>query len=439
MNYTFEVAGIPRYEDAYLPQTVKKSAAIEKMQAKFAQHVANASPKRKDPPPRKVFKAPKEIAELSKVPLPITKTPSTGPSLLLKKIPEPKPLPQQPQREPEAKDENSAKSNIPESPTTGKPKKKVVMKSYKRGMGMKNKAALKKRVGFSDDERTTPRGWEFGKKKHFVRHESTPRNNKAAIQIQRMAKGWIQRLHFKVQKMQWLLDTRQQRTNSEIAKIRDDLQAKKDAFDKEIAEEETKAFRKLDQSKKCVNESSKIISYLRKENKKLREKNDEIFEACRNLKAQNGRLEEANKATEENIEILRKHTDHIEETHRKLNDIIPRYRENIDTLTEALETREAYCLAEHKIKVMYTRLMGDVVDKVAGYKNKNDNGDLEESIMYHCLEMEGKEHDVPLPSHLEAKLPKKNFSDGSSSSLSDDDDSISCDLGNSLSSLRYGF
>jgi len=443
MNYARDLAGIPLLEDpfSYRPEATKRSDAIKRMQAKFGGSAGDSGKDGKvnDPPPKKVFTR-KVVSTAAYANQSLGRTfqkpnaSSSGPGFVLKKVQEellkkareeePVPEPQEELRpvqarlpakkaerskapgSPAVKPKNTITAT-PKSPAT-KPKKTVSFPA--RGVVQKTK---------QDAEQTKPRGWEFGKKKDFVRHAATPRNNKAAMQLQRIARGGMQRMHFKIMRLQHLLDTRQERTDRAVADVRKDLAHKKDVLLSQAKVQLAIQDRKLDQAIAVSTESRNVIAYLRKENKKLREKNEEIAVASLNMKAQNRRLEEANKHTEENLKILREHADHIEDTHRKLNEVIPKYLENIDVLQDAVNTRDAYCIAEHKIKVMYTKLMGDVVEKVENRRPWacEDRDQLEEEIMELCLDMDGKEHDVPVPTDLEEKWNSSQHSPSLASSL----------------------
>ena len=158
-------------------------------------------------------------------------------------------------------------------------------------------------------------------------------------------------------------------------------------------------------------QSQQIIQYLRKENKKLRDKNQNMYESICDMKEQNERLEQALEATQANYKLLQDHFQHIDETHSQLMKVIPKYKENINTLTDALEEVNQYCIAEHIMKTNYARLMTDVVDKVENGNSRKlmkNKSEIQNDIIDLCLEMEGKEHDdVSLPLPLQEKLQQK--------------------------------
>ena len=257
--------------------------------------------------------------------------------------------------------------------------------------------------------------WEFGKPKSFVPPKYTKRNNHAATQIQRIARGGWQRLHFRIMLLEHKLDTRHERTADALEKVEQRTEQRKEALRSKMEERAKKQLEKVTAEQKAAQEGQRIIAYLRKENKKLREKNEKIFSAIYALKEQNARLEEANESTDESFSTLNDHAKQIEDTHEKLKVIVPQYKSSVEKLRDAVEVRRQFCLAEHKIKLMYVKCVGTLVEMVEdGCKDTK----LVDEVVTYCIDMEAEDNAQTLPAKLEQE--ETEYGD-------DDEDVSECD------------
>jgi len=242
------------------------------------------------------------------------------------------------------------------------------------------------------------KNWEFGKPKSFVPPKSNKRNNQAATQIQKVARGGWQRLRFKIMMLEHKLGTKHERTAHAIGKVDKRTEQRKEAMRHRMEEQAKKESEKITTEQKAAQEGQKIIAYLRKENKKLREKNEKIYSAIYALKEQNARLEEANESTGESFSTLNDHAKQIDETHEKLQVIVPRYKESVEKLRDAVEVRRQFCLAEHKIKLMYVKCVGTLVEMVEdGCKDIK----LVDEVVKYCIDMEAEDNAQTLPAKLD--------------------------------------
>ncbi|KAL7572686.1 hypothetical protein ACA910_008961 [Epithemia clementina (nom. ined.)] len=241
--------------------------------------------------------------------------------------------------------------------------------------------------------------WNFGKEKKFTKPAATAKNKKAAVTIQRFFRGWWARLKFKLALLQYKLSHKHELTVEAMEQMEKGLEKKKQyerkkleaAFQAKAKEE------KGPESEAVVSESKDIIAYLRKENKKLRDKNDRILKAAFNLKAQNDRLGCVNTQTDGNMGILETHAKQIQETHTKLNHVVPKYKISVAQLSNAAEQHRQYCVVEHSIKLMYVKLIGTIVDML---EERSKQAELTDEIVGYVLAMEGKDNDKPLPEKL---------------------------------------
>jgi len=207
--------------------------------------------------------------------------------------------------------------------------------------------------------------WDFGLPKTFVKPPKTAVTHRAATQLQRMMRGWYQRLKFKVQLYIYKLNNRDLLTHQAKLAVTQDLEERKAQFYQ--AAHARAERRKASQSQiqdvdaQLEKEQQRMIAKLRKDNKKERETNEELMTGIRSMKEQNKRLEAANASTVESFDTLRKHAKKIFETHEKLRKVEPKYREAAERLQESVDQRDAYCRSEHKTRLLYVKLVGNLV------------------------------------------------------------------------------
>jgi hypothetical protein len=235
----------------------------------------------------------------------------------------------------------------------------------------------------------------------------------AAIDIQRIARGGWQRLMFKIALLQQKLDTHGERTAASIQRIKDRTQQRKDKLRRQIMKQEKAVLKRSAQESTLAEESHKIVEFLRKENNKLRNKNEKIYKAIQALKKDNARLENANIATDEHFSTLGDQAKQIEEMHSKLKTIIPMYESSVEDMREAVEMRRQLCLSEHKIKLTYTKAIGTAVEMM---EDRCKDTDLVDEIFEYCLSNEGEEKTAPPPPKLgqffEESREESDSSDG---------------------------
>jgi len=456
MNRLYEFADFSS-ATAYKPATARKSSAISKLQSNFSSSndssVIISKALKEDPAPKKVYKPPEKVladlrAKTTSSYSALKKVTFEDKGILVVKKPSPSPAEEESRRErivdPAKESDDDAEvervqTKLSVSPATSpsslpKLQNQSDEKNSKKNHSNKNRSILKKKTIPVTVAPASPRpkGWGFGKAKHFVRPDKAcEANQRAATQIQRVVRGGMQRLRYRIRSMERALETREERTRADIAAMHSEFDKRRDAFHDAIEKEQRAANRKVDQYSSTALEAQKIIAYLRKENRKLREKNDEIAGLCRGLDEQNARLEKANESTANAIASLREHTKKIEATHAKLREVVPMYEQSIEQLQDAVDVRGAYCLAEHKIKIMYAKLMGDVLEK---FQQQNPNykpldRHLETEVTELCLEVD--QHQVPMPKSLQKYVRNHHNHNDSCTSFGS---SFSSSLGSSISS-----
>lgn len=240
--------------------------------------------------------------------------------------------------------------------------------------------------------------WDFGKVKTFKRPKDNAKNNKAATTIERFVRGWWARQHYRIRVLEFKLKNKDLLTKRALAKVNEKKKVKQDKFRKKMEDKHNASVAEVTEEDKNAQEAHKLIKYLRDENKKLREKNGKIIDACRNLNSQNERLQSTTSVAEGNIDVLNVHAKQIKDTHEKLKVVEPRYRESVEQLSEAVELRRQFCLTERKIKLMYVKCVGAIVD-IAEEVCKD--AELVDEIVEYVLETEDADDAEPVTVKLD--------------------------------------
>jgi myosin-5 len=115
-------------------------------------------------------------------------------------------------------------------------------------------------------------------------------------------------------------------------------------------------------NKKRLEEADQITSYLRKENKKVRDKTDKMKDELEDLKEQNNRLIEANASAGASLDSLEKQRQNLSAHNAKLEDSLKKYKTQNSQLKSDVTNRTAYLKAETKIRGEYERAMEAIVD-----------------------------------------------------------------------------
>jgi hypothetical protein len=254
---------------------------------------------------------------------------------------------------------------------------------------------------------------KFASAEEYLPLRSNKEIEYAAIEIQRIARGGWQRLMFRIALLQHKLDTHGERTAVCIQRIKDRTQQRKDKFTRQIEKQEQALLKRSAQESILAEESRKICQFLRKENNRLRIKNEKIYKAIQALKHDNARLENANIATDEHFSTLGDQAKHIEEMNVKLKTIVPVYEASVEEMSEAVEMRRQFCLSENKIKLTYVT---SIIKAAEMLEDRCKDSDLVDEIFEYCLSNEGEEKAAPPPPKLGQFFEEEEKRDGSDSS-----------------------
>jgi len=167
-------------------------------------------------------------------------------------------------------------------------------------------------------------------------------------------------------------------------------EAERDAVLEEIAKEEAKlaAVPLLsDKEKKKLQDSTEIIAYLRKENKKLRATTTQLRKDFDTMQENNKRLLEANAYAGASFEALNEQSKKNNSNNSKLMQNLDKYKKQNSKLKEDLRMRQGYYDAEAQIRVNYQKAMADIMEMI---QDQCDDAQLTEDILVLALECESE-------------------------------------------------
>lgn len=236
------------------------------------------------------------------------------------------------------------------------------------------------------------------KKKHKKQH-------KAAIKIQAVARGLIVRpkikqmikekrekdgFKTKIEELEKQVKEAESKRQKEVEEARVLAEAEMEQYRKKVKEElanDKEKEKKNAQQQSLIEESGKIIEYLRKENMKLRTQNETMRKDFKALKENNQRLMEANASAGQSFTALNDHAKQLNATNAKLIKNVDSYKVQLEKLKDDLKTRQAYYLAEAEARLAYQKTMAQIVGAV---QDKCRDAQLVEDVVIMALECEAE-------------------------------------------------
>lgn len=176
----------------------------------------------------------------------------------------------------------------------------------------------------------------------------------------------------------------------EVEAAREEAEAEMEKYRAKVKEElanDKEKQKKSAQMQSLIDESGKIIEYLRKENMKLRNQNDTMRKDFKALKENNQRLMEANASAGQSFQALNDHAKQLNSTNAKLIKNIEGYKAQLEKLKEDLKTRQAYYLAEAEARLAYQKTMAQIVGTI---QDKCRDAQLVEDVVIMALECEAR-------------------------------------------------
>ena len=228
---------------------------------------------------------------------------------------------------------------------------------------------------------------------------------KAAVKIQSHVRTFLMRPKFrqmlkahrekvglqnKLKELEQKAFEAEQARQKEVQEAREQAEKEMEAFrakmKKELAnDKETQ--KKAAQQQTLIDESGKIIEFLRKENTKLRNQNDTMRKDFKALKENNQRLMEANASAGASFTALNDHAKQLNTTNGKLIKSVEAYKAQLEKLKDDLKMRQAYYLAEAEARLAYQKTMAQIVSSI---QDKCRDPQLIEDVVIMALECEAE-------------------------------------------------
>ena len=231
------------------------------------------------------------------------------------------------------------------------------------------------------------------------------KRNKAVTRIQACARTFLWRpklkqmlkekrekdaLHTKIKDLEKSVREAEKARAKEVelarAKAEEEMEAYRQQVKEELANDMEKQ-KKTAQQQTLIDESGKIIEYLRKENMKLRNQNETMRKDFKALKESNARLMEANASAGASFSALNDHAKQLNVTNAKLIRNVEAYKGQLEKLKDDLKTRQAYYLAEAEARLAYQKTMAQIVGAI---QDKCRDAQLVEDVVIMALECEAE-------------------------------------------------
>jgi myosin-5 len=189
------------------------------------------------------------------------------------------------------------------------------------------------------------------------------------------------------------LDTKGKQYEAQTEEVEEEAvknEAARDEVLEQIAAEEKKIASiplLSDKDRKKLDDSTEIISYLRKENKKLRASTTQLRKDFDTMQENNKRLLEANAYAGASFEALNEQSKKNNSNNSKLMQNLDKYKKQNTKLKEDLRMRQGYYDAEAEIRVNYQKAMAGIMEMI---QDQCDDAQLTEDILVLALECESE-------------------------------------------------
>jgi myosin V len=231
------------------------------------------------------------------------------------------------------------------------------------------------------------------------------KQGKAVIKIQAVVRTFLWRPHFKkmlvekrekdalknkIKALESAVKEAEMKRMKEVEAAREAAEAEMETYRKKVKNEldnDKEKQKKSAQQQSLIEESGKIIEYLRKENMKLRTQNDTMRKDFKALKENNQRLMEANASAGQSFTALNDHAKQLNGTNAKLIRNVEGYKGQLEKLKDDLKTRQAYYLAEAEARLAYQKTMAQIVGAI---QDKCRDAQLVEDVVIMALECEAE-------------------------------------------------
>jgi myosin-5 len=231
------------------------------------------------------------------------------------------------------------------------------------------------------------------------------KSKKAAVRIQSVVRGFIQRPKYRAAlvkkneekdlanqlvKMQDKLTEAEDQRKSDLEDAKFQFEQEMEEYKEKLEDQlraEAEKQNKSAQQQTLIDESGKIIEYLRKENMKLRTQCESMKRDYKSLKENNARLMEANASASNSFTQLNEHAKGLNATNSRLIKNVDTYKKQLVKMKEDLKNRQAFYLAEAHARVAYQKTLARIVAQV---QDKSRDAQLVEDVVIWALECEAE-------------------------------------------------
>jgi myosin-5 len=149
-----------------------------------------------------------------------------------------------------------------------------------------------------------------------------------------------------------------------------------------------------------LEESGKLITFLQKENKKLKSSNDKAKKEYKKVKETNERLVSSNESAGQSFELLQNQSKKLNTNTDGINKNIEKFKKENAKLREDLKARQAFYNAEAQIRLQYQKTLAQILDV---FQDNCKDPDLVEDVV--CVALECESEAKALLAAAEASAP----------------------------------
>jgi len=211
---------------------------------------------------------------------------------------------------------------------------------------------------------------EYGANKEFKKYESR-----------------LEELDGQLQDAKSRFEERLEEANERANAAKDEAEELKQKLDTEIKFAAAEPAKQAAAQKTKLEESAKLISFLQKENKKLKSANDKAKKEMKKVKATNERLVSANESAGQSFEMLNTNASKLQSNQKGINANIDKFKKENAQLREDLKSKQAFYNAEAQIRLQYQKTLAQILDV---FQDNCKDPDLVEDVVCVALECESE-------------------------------------------------
>ena len=191
-------------------------------------------------------------------------------------------------------------------------------------------------------------------------HERIVQKYNASTLLQKLFRGFATRLRSKVYQLEHQLHQIQQCHARELHAIQQKKEEELQSINELIGQEHVKYMKEKSQRQNTIDEANRIIKYLRKENKKVRDKNEALRVAIDQLIEENDMMERQAREYKEftaNLDQMKV----LDNENNTLTFIIEQFEQRKTQFDDAIEKRDEFIMHENKMGRLYLQQIQQMV------------------------------------------------------------------------------